>query len=94
MPVEDHEVHESTKRDSSFRYGCNSRVGFGTGYFAPDRVYKEDGTYIEKLVRIPHKMSTACRNYYLWNTDPACAECTSERDFEYAIKMQGLENGS
>lgn len=90
MPVEDHEVHEKVKQKEGFRYGCNSRTGMATGYFAPDRVYKEDGTYITKLVRIPHVMSTPCRNFYLWDTDSGCRECTTIKDVEYANKMKGL----
>ena len=94
MPVEDHPVHERVKIDDSTPYGCHSREGFETGYFAPDRRYKPDGTYYVVQTRIPHAMSKSCRNFYLWDTDPRCRGCTAKKDIDYALKMQGLSNGS
>lgn len=93
MPVEDHPVHEKVKRDSSFRYGCNSVNNPNrsmTGYYAPER--KWYGEKFETIIKfIPFRMSKPCRNFYLWDVDPACADCATLRDVEYADKMKGLE---
>jgi len=46
MPVDNHPVHERTKTDDSFRYGCNNHPKRGGGYWAPNRRYtKVDGCY-------------------------------------------------
>lgn len=91
MPVEDHEVHEKVKIDNSFRYGCNSIKRTAGMYMAPDRRYKPDGTYYVIQIPIRHVLSTDCRNFYLWDTDGGCTDCTAPRDLEYAEKMKGLK---
>lgn len=91
MPVEDHETHEKVKIAHDKPYGCWGRVKMDAGYFAPDRRYKPDGTYYQILTRIPHAMSTSCRSFYLWDTDPRCNGCTAERDEAYANTMRGLK---
>lgn len=91
MPVEDHEVHEKVKIEADKPYGCSNRGEFSKGYYAPDRRYRPDGTYYQVLVFIPHAMSTSCRSFYLWDTDPRCSVCKAERDTEYADTMRGLE---
>lgn len=91
MPVEDHEVHEKVKIADDKPYGCHSRKGLGKGYYAPDREYRPDGTFYTRLTFIPHAMSTACRSFYLWDTDPRCRACIAEKDIEYALKMRGLK---
>ena len=45
MPVEDHPVHEKTKKTGEEKPGCYNRTGFAKGYYAPDRVYLPDGTF-------------------------------------------------
>lgn len=45
MPVEDHPVHEKTKKTGEEKPGCYNRTGFAKGYYAPDRVYRSDGTF-------------------------------------------------
>jgi len=93
MAVLEHEVHAKVKIDSTFRYGCNSVRNPNrsmNGYHAPDRRYKPDGSYYQVLVFIPNAMSKLCRSFYLWDTDPACADCKTERDEEYANTMKGL----
>lgn len=91
MPVEDHEVHEKVKISADEPYGCSNRTGFGKGYYAPDREYRPDGTFYTRLTFIPHAMSTSCRSFYLWDTDPRCAVCKAERDEAYANTMRGLK---
>jgi hypothetical protein len=91
MPVEDHAVHEKVKISDSTPYGCHSREGVNTGYFAPDRRYKPDGTFYVIQIRIPHTMSKTCRSFYLWDTDPRCAGCTADKDFEYRDRMVALK---
>ena len=89
MPVLDHEVHDKVRISADKPYGCHSRTKFGKFYYAFDRVYSGHEFVIIKKP-IPHEMSTACRSFYLWDTDPRCIGCTSERDEEYANKMKGL----
>jgi len=91
MPVEEHEVHEKVKISSDKPYGCHSREKVDTGYFAPDRRYRPDGTYFQILTRIPHAMSKECRNFYLWDADPRCRGCTTPKDIDYALKMSGMK---
>lgn len=74
MPVVDHPVHEKTKIDSDFRYGCHDRKPFAAGYCAKDRIYHGDGTFYEVLVYIKHAMTTDCR-FDMYANDPACAGC-------------------
>lgn len=90
MPVEDHEVHEKVKIDDSTPYGCHSREVFHLSYYAPDRRYRPNGTFYVIQTPIIHKMSSLCRNFYLWDKDPRCAGCTTGRDFEYRDRMQAL----
>ena len=78
MPVEDHEVHESVKISADKRYGCWGRIGMKMGYYAPDREYRPNGTFLIRLTFIPHVMTTDCR-YDLWETDPRCTGCTAEK---------------
>lgn len=94
MPVEEHEVHEKVKIDDTFRYGCNSVRNPNRamkGYHAPQRHYRPDGTFYIALTFIEYKMSKPCRSFYLWDTDPGCADCKTERDTEYADKMRVME---
>lgn len=93
MPVEDHVVHEKVKIASDKPYGCNNRKSFSRGYWVKTRVYidGDSGRYELIDVFLPHRMSAACRSFYLWGTDPRCATCTAKRDTEYADKMRGLE---
>jgi hypothetical protein len=55
-------------------YGCHNRAPYATGYFAPDRVYKPDGTYYTILRRIPFQNSALCK-YDRWATDYGCEGC-------------------
>lgn len=91
MPVEDHEVHEKVKISANKPYGCYDRTKMAEGYYAPDRVYRPDGTFYVIQTWIPNAMSKSCRNFYLWTTDLRCEGCLATKDFEYANKMQGLE---
>ena len=91
MPVEDHEVHEKVRISSDKPYGCHSRTGLSKGYYAPDRVYRPNGTFHIVQTFIPHAMSAQCRAFYLWDTDPRCQDCTADKDTEYANKMRGLQ---
>ena len=74
MPVVDHPVHQSVKKTGKERNGCHNRKPYATGYFAPDRVYKDDGTYQTMLCRLPFKNSALC-NYDLWHSDWGCLDC-------------------
>jgi len=92
VPVEDHEICPTTQIGSDFRYGCHSsrNPNKSTGYFAPNRVYDHKGEYVTVLKYIPHVNTTKCRSFSLWDTDPACAGCQSERDIEYRDKCLAL----
>ena len=90
MPVEDHEVHEKVKKEAGYKYGCNKQREFSSGYYAPDRRYKPDGTFYVIQTFIPHEMSKQCRSFYLWDTDTGCATCPATKDFEYRDRMVQL----
>lgn len=82
-------VHELTK--GTEKYGCDNRQPFSHGYYAQDRQYNDDGTYQVVQTFIPHKMSTECHNFYLWNTDPKCAGCRAPKSYQYAKRMQAIK---
>lgn len=90
MPVLDHEVHEKVRISTDKPYGCHSRDGVSHGYYAPDRVYRPDGTFYIIQTFIPHVMSDKCRGFYLWDFDPRCQNCTTEKDVDYANTMRSL----
>lgn len=87
-------VHEKTKVDETFRYGCNSvrkPKRIMRGYYAPAREWF--GNCFRPFVQYIHfRMSKPCRNFYLWDTDPACADCHTPRDHEYAERMRGMHD--
>ena len=92
MPVEDHEICPTTQIGADWVYGCHSSRNpkKSSGYFAPNRVYDHKGEYVTVLKYIPHANTTKCRSFALWDTDPACAGCQSERDIEYRDKCLAL----
>lgn len=90
MPVEEHEVHEKVRIAADKPYGCHSRDGMSKGYYAPDRIYRPDGTFYVVQTFIKHAMSDSCRAFYIWDTDPRCTGCTTAKDNEYANKMIGI----
>jgi hypothetical protein len=91
MPVLDHEVSDKVRISADKPYGCHSRTGMSQGCYAPDRVYRPDGTFYIIQTFIPNAMSNKCRSFYLWNSDPRCQGCTTDKDVEYAELMGGLK---
>lgn len=89
-PVEEYPVHEKVRQKSGFRYGCNSDKVYPLGYYAPDRIYRPDGTFhiVQSWIKV--ETSRKCRNFYLWSTDSGCADCKREKDQEYADRMSVL----
>ena len=79
MPVDDHPVHEKTKIGKDFRYGCHNHKPFNKGYYAPDRIYRPDGTFYIVQKFIPFVMSRNCK-FDLSRTDPACRDCKWKED--------------
>ena len=82
MAVEDHPVHPRTQIDDTFRWGCHNRPPFAEGYWAPDRVYLEDGSYIDDRAWILHTNTMDCQSRISRATDPHCRGCkhiTEER---------------
>lgn len=74
-PVEDHPIHELTVQKPGAKYGCHNRKPYASGYFAPNRVYNEDGTYFTVLKRIPFVMTKHCHNKPDVE-EPMCEGCT------------------
>lgn len=72
------------------RYACYNRGDFSKGYFALTRRYNQQGAFVHKMTYIPHAMSTGCRSFTLWDTDPRCAGCTATKDEAYAQRMRGM----
>lgn len=62
MAVLDHAVHDKTREASGAVWGCHSRPDFKTGYWAPDRRYREDGTFEVIQTWVPHFGALECRN--------------------------------
>jgi len=90
MPVLDHEVHESTKIDSTARYGCHNRKPYSYGYFAPDRIYRPDGSFYVVQTFMKYDMSRECR-FDMSLTDPMCEECKHRGSGEaYNASIRGL----
>ena len=85
-PVLDHEVHVVTKIRADKPYGCHSRKSMSKGYIAPDRYYRQDGTFVVTQKFISHAMSETCR-YDLAEKDPRCNECSTNRDKAYLTIM-------
>jgi len=86
-------VHEKVKVGSDFRYGCNSVRNPNRSmksYYVQERKYLPDGTFYLQLSEIKHANTTKCRSFALWDTDPACEGCQSERDIEYRDKCLAL----
>ena len=88
MPVLDHEVHVVTKIRSDKPYGCHSRKAMSSGYVAPDRYYRQDGTFVVTQKFISHAMSETCR-YDLSSKDPRCNDCSTKRDTDY-LELMGV----
>ena len=87
-PVLDHEVHVVTKIRADKPYGCHSRKSMSKGYIAPDRYYRQDGTFVVTQKFISHALSQSCR-YDLSHKDLRCEGCTSIKDTDY-LQMMGL----
>ena len=83
MPVPDTNSHPSTIRTIE-PYGCFNRPPMKEDYTAI--VLNDDSLLgsIYKKTWIQHRMSTKCRQYGLWDSDPRCKGCNSEKDVEYA----------
>ena len=90
-PVEDHEVHESVRHAADKPYGCSNIKPMAKGYWIQERQYRKDGTYVMRDKFIEHRMSDACRNYYLWYSDIKCRGCNRPKDREYATRMSGIK---
>ena len=85
-PVLDHEVHTVTKIRADKPYGCHSRKSMSKGYTAPDRCYRQDGTFVVTQKFISHAVSEKCR-YDLAEKDHRCNECSTNRDKAYLTMM-------
>lgn len=90
MPVDDAPVHELTRIDSASRYKCHNRKPYAPAYYAPDRIYRPDGTFYVVQTRIVHAMSRECR-FDMYETDPRCAGCTTPKDVAYLEKLNLLQ---
>lgn len=95
MPADDQYdvVHEKVKIKADEPYGCNSDKS-GTsrsdGYWAMERTYYPDGRFTIAPSFIYNRMSTDCRNFYLWDTDQRCSGCIRPKDYEYADRMKQM----
>lgn len=64
MPVVDHPVHPSTRKDTSVPYQCWNRAdAFAPHYWAPQRRFYQDGSFDVVSVKIPFRNSHACHHY-------------------------------
>lgn len=67
------EPHALTVRTGKEAWGCSNRA-FAAGYWAPDRTYRPDGSFVMGSKFIPHTMSTKCRQSGTLN-DVRCNAC-------------------
>lgn len=91
MAVLQHEVHERTKIGPDHRSGCHNRPEFSRGYYAPDREYKPDGTWVIVQRFIRHSMSQECR-FDLSLQSAHCAGCKhagSGEEYAATIRANG-----
>ena len=58
----DHEINPRTIEVAGTKWGCHNHPPFKDGYWSPDRVYREDGTYFETKVFIKHAFMDGCKN--------------------------------
>ena len=86
MPVEDHDVHESTQHDKP-PSGCYNRTGMKNAYFMLQRYYNPDGSYELGGVWVMHNMSKTCRQV---NDLPECVGCVAGKDTDYIRRMKSL----
>lgn len=93
MPADDQYdvVHDKVRIDADEPYGCKNRPDLSGGYWVMQRTYWEDGRFTMAPEFIPFRMSSKCRNFYLWNTDPRCGECTASKDYEYRDRMEVMK---
>ena len=87
-PVDDHPVHERVIK-TDFRAGCYNRGRTRTGYWAPNRVYRPDGSYTMSEAYV-ETSQTACRQVGrkvdgVWEDLPECVGCTAQRDWQYIM---------
>lgn len=73
-PVDDHPIHPSTIQKQGTKNGCYNRKPFASSYYAPDRIYRPDGTFYIVLKKIDYCMSTECK-YDMADGDPGCEGC-------------------
>lgn len=91
MPVLDHPTHPSTIETSGARYGCFNRGLMKHGYYAKNGYAEYDHLQtVQQWDYQPHNLSIKCRSFGLWDTDPKCQGCLTDRDIEYAETMKGL----
>jgi len=83
MPVENHDVHESVKIDSSFRYGCHNRKPYAYSYVA--------SPWGNNRMIVNHVMSRECR-FDMSLRDPACDGCQhrgSGEAYDAKVRAEG-----
>jgi len=76
MPVEDKPVLKQNIQPT--HYGCHNRPEFSSGYWAPDRIYRADGTFESTLVWIEHALTTECVTGRIDN-QPLCSGCLRKK---------------
>lgn len=71
MPVEDHPVHERTRRPEGAKYGCFNRTPFNPHYLTKAG-FSADGRQLFR--QVPHVLSNE-RRYDRQETDASCGGC-------------------
>jgi hypothetical protein len=73
MPVIESKPHAITIRSGTEPWGCHNRTR-SAGYFAPARIYADDGSFTLGTQYIEDTLSTECRADASLS-DPRCAGC-------------------
>lgn len=102
-PVEDHDVHESTRKTLRQNGGCYNRKFLGDTYKVIKPLMTENnsgpasdyGKPIFAIKVIENRMTRLCRQVgerinKVWVELPECVGCTAEKDIEYINKMREM----
>ncbi len=89
MPVLEHEVHASTIGSERYEE-CQKKVR-KPGYWAPNRIYRDDGSYVEEQTYIVDASSKTCK-YDMSDIDTKCFGCPQQglgRQYDTEVRSKG-----
>lgn len=93
-PVDDVDV-SPLMRKTRHEAGCHGLPPASHGYWAPNRIYRPDGSFVVSEKYIQHTMTMIClqlgkRIGMDWVELDECLECESERDWDYITRSRRM----